>query len=1205
MPKKEFVASAAAVLAASPLRFSRSRSKGESMSMLRLLAAGFALIPSFALSAVLVVDDDGLGSAADCNAGIAAFSTIGAAISAASNGDQIVVCPGTYFERINFGGKAITVRSRDGAAVTTIDGGRAGNVVTFATAETRQSRLEGFTIRNGRGPIASDGGGIRIRQASPSIVGNIVTDNEACQGAGIGVNGGSPLIQGNTINLNRQFGCSTGGGGGGIAVLGAGPAEIIGNVISNNSMPSAGSGGGIDINGGGATIITNNIISGNSAGVGFSPCSTGGGIGMVNNTNAEIIQNIITGNTAGCGGGIAWTVPSGSRGPRLVNNTIADNNATGSLAPSVLAASGLQGSGFQSQVELVNNIVVARPGQTAVHCAGLNQPQFRSNDVFSPSGAAYSGVCNPTGTNGNISVDPMFVNAAGGNYHLQAGSPAIDVGDNSAIDAPQISDNVWALITRLDIDGDPRVMDGANSAGFVVDMGADEVLGEKPAARCAGTSAIYDQATDRLVVHSGAGCAGGHPNDTWALTDASGVGGPAHWTKIATGGPATHNHSAVYDAANNRMIVYGGCLGGCLPIQASVFVLSDANGSGGAASWSMLPTASTPPGRHGHKAFYDPASNRMIVWGGQDGGGSVASQFREVWVLTNGNGLGGTSAWSRLTTLGGVPEAAYFSSAVYDAANNRLIVFGGIDATGVESNAVWVLSSANGLGGAPVWTNTVARNAAGAPSPRAGAQAIYNATLNTMVIFDGGPAGDVWRLTNANGLGGPSVWSQISVAGGPGGSRAHYNGGAYDPVSDAMIVFANNAAGNGNEAWVLRPRGAPLDMIAPTTSASVAPAANAAGWNNSAVTVTLSATDNAGGSGVQSITYDTGGAAVTVQGATASFTVSAEGTTTITYRAKDNAGNVEAAKTRVVKIDMTAPSTAATRSVMPNPAGWNNTDVVISLAGTDNPGGSGMQSLSYALTNGGSTTGASVNGAAASITVSAEGVNTVTYFAIDNAGNVEAQKTLTVRIDRTAPNTSASATPAPNASGWNSGDVAVNLSAVDNAGGSGVQSIRYSINGAPATVSGAAASFTVSAEGINTITYQATDAAGNVEAAKTLIVRIDRTAPRATLTLSPGVLWPPNHRLVNVTPSLSIAPDASGPVTVSGPVVTSNEPVDGLGDGDTAPDWIVSAGRLQLRAERSGGGSGRVYTVTYTLTDRAGNTSQVSATVTVPHSMGR
>jgi hypothetical protein len=93
MPKKEFVASAAAVLAASPLRFSRSRSKGESMSMLRLLAAGFALIPSFALSAVLVVDDDGLGSAADCNAGIAAFSTIGAAISAASNGDQIVVCP--------------------------------------------------------------------------------------------------------------------------------------------------------------------------------------------------------------------------------------------------------------------------------------------------------------------------------------------------------------------------------------------------------------------------------------------------------------------------------------------------------------------------------------------------------------------------------------------------------------------------------------------------------------------------------------------------------------------------------------------------------------------------------------------------------------------------------------------------------------------------------------------------------------------------------------------------------------------------------------------------------------------------------------------------------------------------------------------------------------------------------------------------------
>jgi hypothetical protein len=71
-------------------------------------------------------------------------------------------------------------------------------------------------------------------------------------------------------------------------------------------------------------------------------------------------------------------------------------------------------------------------------------------------------------------------------------------------------------------------------------------------------------------------------------------------------------------------------------------------------------------------------------------------------------------------------------------------------------------------------------------------------------------------------------------------------------------------------------------------------------------------------------------------------------------------------------------------------------------------------------------------------------------------------------------------------------------------------------------------------------------------------------------------------------------------VSVSGPVVRSNEPQTGLERKDVGPDWVVKGGKLYLRAERSDRGKGRVYTVTYTLTDRAGNSSQVSDTVTVP-----
>jgi hypothetical protein len=98
-----------------------------------------------------------------------------------------------------------------------------------------------------------------------------------------------------------------------------------------------------------------------------------------------------------------------------------------------------------------------------------------------------------------------------------------------------------------------------------------------------------------------------------------------------------------------------------------------------------------------------------------------------------------------------------------------------------------------------------------------------------------------------------------------------------------------------------------------------------------------------------------------------------------------------------------------------------------------------------------------------------------------------------------------------------------------------------------------------------------------------------------TLSLSPNVIWPPNGKMVTIVPTLSVG----SAVAVTGPVVTSNETPSAAGD------WDTSGGVLRLRAARNGSGSGRVYTVTYTLTDAAGNSSELSATVTVPHDRGR
>lgn len=376
--------------------------------------------------------------------------TIQDGINAASNGDVVQVSAGTYSEHINFEGKAITVMSVSGPATTIIDGGHNGTVVTFNSGEGTGSILAGFTIQNGAATSSSyDGGGVAIDGASPTVRGNIIQNNAACDGgAGVYVDFSSAVVEKNVIRNNSQQGCSGGVGGGGVAVVGAASAQIIGNTIKGNSWSSS-SGGGITLFAAGTPTIMNNTIAANSAG------GSGGGIWIVNSTNELIIQNLIAGNSSPVGGGIYFLVPDGSAGPVLVNNTIANN--LGSANGSAVYA-----GGFDNQVELFNNIFTGSTGQNAVYCDGTYQsapPQFTDNDGYSKNGTGYGGTCaSENGTNGNISADPLYVNALHHNYQLQAASPAVNAGDNGAPDLP-----------RKDIANQRRVVGGT------VDMGAYEL----------------------------------------------------------------------------------------------------------------------------------------------------------------------------------------------------------------------------------------------------------------------------------------------------------------------------------------------------------------------------------------------------------------------------------------------------------------------------------------------------------------------------------------------------------------------------------------------------------------------------------------------------------------------------------------------------------------------------------------------------------
>jgi hypothetical protein len=214
----------------------------------------------------------------------------------------VLVAPGTYKENIDFLGKAITVKSSGGPNVTTI-ATQAGCAVTFDHGEGVSSILSGLSIRGG-----VDTCGISINSSSPTVRNNVITGNHSCDGAGINVNWGSPVIQGNTISGNFHDRCSGGSGGAGIAVIGQGSAQIIGNLISKNNGGNGAAGGGISLFAAGTPIVKNNIILGNTI------QTDGGGIGIeACCSDAIIVQNLIIGNSASdVGGCIRFLIP----GPR-------------------------------------------------------------------------------------------------------------------------------------------------------------------------------------------------------------------------------------------------------------------------------------------------------------------------------------------------------------------------------------------------------------------------------------------------------------------------------------------------------------------------------------------------------------------------------------------------------------------------------------------------------------------------------------------------------------------------------------------------------------------------------------------------------------------------------------------------------------------------------------------------------------------------
>ena len=367
------------------------------------------------------------------------YPRIQAAIQVAVDGDVVLVAPGVYYETINFGGRDIVVTGTDPndpkvVGYTIINADEDGTAVTFDNGETPAAVLTGFTITGGFGTYSQEftnevgvrtfgGAGIYCYYASPTITKNVIAHNTGpfdvsgpteadvmvAFGGGIACYEGSPVI---THNIVRQNSAYLGGG----ILCWFGSPTIHNNIIFNNSSYE---GGGVLMFGG---SLCNNTIVGNDGSLG-SAIGAGEGIGA----NVFVVFAPEVGYT------------------RVSNNIICQGVSGGGVFYQGDPSAGLLA---------FNNVW----GNTSSDYGTVN---LQTNELM------YGGQADLTGTMGNISQDPLFLNAFSKDYHLTFESPCVNAGDPDTMVLPG----------ERDIDGDDRVR------GARIDMGADEYVGyTKPVA---------------------------------------------------------------------------------------------------------------------------------------------------------------------------------------------------------------------------------------------------------------------------------------------------------------------------------------------------------------------------------------------------------------------------------------------------------------------------------------------------------------------------------------------------------------------------------------------------------------------------------------------------------------------------------------------------------------------------------------------------
>lgn len=424
-----------------------------------LITLGTA-VEAFAQTMWYVADDNcpGPGSGSQLDP----FCKIQDGIDPSGAGDTVKVSDGTYTGAGNrdlyFGGRLLTLHSENGPDTCIIDCEGKGRGFIFESGESGIV-VEGFTVRNGS--ATAGGGGMSFSGSSPTIQGCVIVGNTVGhRGGGVSCgNGSSPLFLNVYIADN-----SAEYRGGGVHCDHDSSPIFIDSVITGNTVDYRG--GGIYCDHNSNLTLINCLVSDNSAEY------RGGGISCHHDSSPILVNSIITGNTVDYRGGGIYC--DGDCHPTLINCLVSGNYGED------------RGSGIScdhsSHAVIINSTISDNlGGGHGIYLAHESAATISNSIVWYNTSFQLGGelkLVSVTFSNlqggwpgvGNIDVDPLFVDAAGGNYRLFSGSPCIDAADNNAV-PEDIS---------TDLDGDPRFVDDPNTddTGFgdppLVDMGAYE-----------------------------------------------------------------------------------------------------------------------------------------------------------------------------------------------------------------------------------------------------------------------------------------------------------------------------------------------------------------------------------------------------------------------------------------------------------------------------------------------------------------------------------------------------------------------------------------------------------------------------------------------------------------------------------------------------------------------------------------------------------